>query len=100
MQFRNLNIIMMLTAGIIVGVISILLSYSLERLMYTLFVVLFVFYVFGSLVQNVANHIFERADQDEREKEMALLEEEEQELEQTVPEVSEEMAESSEMTEE
>lgn len=80
MHFKNFNLIMMLTAGIIVGIISVLLSYSLERLMYTLIVVLFIFFVIGTLIQMLVNRILEASDQEQRDREIALLDEEKEEL--------------------
>ncbi len=81
MQLKNFNLIMMLIAGIIVTIISIINVYTIERLMYTLIVVLLLFFVLGSIIQTLVNGIFDKADDNAREKEMALLEEERKELE-------------------
>ena len=80
MRLKNFNLILMLIAGIIVGIISIIANYSMERLMFTLLLVLLVFYVIGSIIQFVVNRIFESMDQEERQKEIDALEEEEKEL--------------------
>lgn len=86
MHVKNLNLIMMLIAGIIVGLISMLMNYSLQRLMYTLFVVLAVFFVIGTAIQMLLNRIFDVTDEDQRNREIAELVEEEKELEQ-VPDI-------------
>lgn len=80
MRLKNFNLILMLVAGIIVGIISIIANYSMERLMYTLLVVLIVFYAIGTMIQIVVNNIFDTMDNDQRQKEIAALEEEEKEL--------------------
>lgn len=80
MHLKNINLILMLIAGIIVGVISIMMSYSTQRLMFTLLVVLVVFFLIGTIIQGLVNNIFDVTDQEERDKEIAELEEEEKEL--------------------
>lgn len=81
MHLKNINLILMLIAGIIVGIISIVMSYSTQRLMFTLLVVLIIFFIIGTVIQGLANNIFEKTDQEERDKEIADLEEEEMKLE-------------------
>ena len=80
MRLKNFNLILMLVAGIIVGIISVISNYSMERLMFTLLVVLMVFYIIGSVIQIVVNNIFEAIDRDARQKEITELEEEEKEV--------------------
>lgn len=80
MRLKNFNLILMLVAGIIVGVISIIFSYSLERLMFTLFIVLGCFYLLGSVIQLLINRIYESTVIEEREKQFAELDEAEKEL--------------------
>jgi len=80
MHLKNFNLILMLVAGIIVGIISVISDYSMERLMFTLLIVLVVFYFIGTIIQVVVNNIFEATDQELRKKEMDDLEEEEKEM--------------------
>lgn len=80
MRLKNFNLILMLVAGIIVGVVSIVFSYSLERLMFTLLIVLGIFYLLGTMIQMVVNNIYETTVREERERELAELDEEKKEL--------------------
>ena len=80
MRLKNFNLMLMLVAGIIVGVVSIVFSYSLERLMFTLMIVLGAFYFLGTVIQMVVNNIYEATVREERKKELAQLEEEKKEL--------------------
>lgn len=80
MHLKNFNLIMMLVAGIIVTIISIITGYSLNRLMYTLLVVLVIFFIIGTLIQATVNRIFDHADALERKKISEALDEEEEAL--------------------
>ncbi len=62
MHIRNINTILMLTAGIIVGLYSLITKYSLERTAYTLIIVLVVFFVIGSVIQGVLNRVLQNAE--------------------------------------
>jgi len=68
MHLRNLNTILMLIAGIIVAVFSLLLKYTIERTAYTIFVVLVVFFVIGTILQGILNRIIMIAEAAEQEK--------------------------------
>lgn len=81
MPFKNLNIIIMLIAGIIVTVISMISKYALNHLVYTLMIVLIIFFVLGTVIQIMLNKIAEKADQTAREKEKQLLDSEVKSLE-------------------
>lgn len=61
MNVRNLNIVLMLVAGIIVGILSIINHYSLEKLMITLVFVLIIFFLIGTLMQFIINNIIHNA---------------------------------------
>lgn len=76
MNIRNFNLIMMIIAGIIVTIISIIFRYSLNQLMYTLIIVLVSFFFIGSIIQSLLNSIDEKAENIARQKEKALLDEE------------------------
>jgi len=81
MPFKNLNIIIMLIAGIIVTVISMISKYALNHLVYTLMIVLIIFFILGTVIQMMLNRITEKADQTAREKEKQLLDREVKSLE-------------------
>ena len=81
MPFKNLNIIIMLIAGIIVTVISMISKYALNHLVYTLMIVLIIFFILGTVIQVMLNKITEKADQTAREKEKQLLDSEVKSLE-------------------
>jgi len=68
MHLRNLNTILMLIAGIIVAVFSLLLKYTIERTAYTIFIVLVVFFVIGTILQGILNRIIMIAEATEQEK--------------------------------
>lgn len=68
MHLRNLNTILMLIAGIIVAVYSLLFKYSIQRTAYTIFGVLVVFFVIGSILQAILNRIIMNAELSEQEK--------------------------------
>ena len=68
MHLRNLNTILMLIAGIIVAVFSLLLTYTIERTAYTIFIVLVVFFVIGTILQGILNRIIMIAEATEQEK--------------------------------
>ncbi|MDF1616801.1 hypothetical protein [Petrocella sp. FN5] len=81
MPFKNLNIIIMLIAGIIVTVISMISKYALNHLVYTLMIVMIIFFILGTVIQTMLNKIAEKADQTAREKEKQLLDKEVKSLE-------------------
>jgi len=57
----------MLIAGIIVAVYSLLNGYTMERTTYTLLLVLFVFYLIGSIIQAIINRVLQNAEASEQE---------------------------------
>ncbi|PKM68104.1 MAG: hypothetical protein CVU95_05525 [Firmicutes bacterium HGW-Firmicutes-2] len=81
MPFKNLNIIIMLIAGIIVTVISMISKYALNHLVYTLMIVLIIFFILGTVIQTMLNKITEKAELTAREKEKQLLDREVKSLE-------------------
>jgi sulfite exporter TauE/SafE len=81
MPFKNLNIIIMLIAGIIVTVISMISKYALNHLVYTLMIVLIIFFILGTVIQMMLTKITEKADLTAREKEKQLLDKEVKSLE-------------------
>lgn len=58
----------MLIAGIIVAVYSLLFKYTIQRTAYTIFAVLVVFFVIGSILQALLNKIISAAEASEQEK--------------------------------
>lgn len=75
MHLRNLNTILMLIAGIIVAVYSLLYKYTIERTAYTIFAVLVVFFVIGTILQSILNKIITTAEASEQEKMKQQLDE-------------------------
>lgn len=67
MHIRNVNTILMLLAGIIVAVYSLLSRYTIERTAYTMLIVLVVFFVIGSIVQSILNQIIQKSEEIEQE---------------------------------
>lgn len=60
MKIRKFNIMLMLIAGIIVTFFSLIQSYSLEQLTFTLVTTLLVFFLIGSVIQYLINRIAEQ----------------------------------------
>lgn len=83
MHLRNLNIILMLIAGIIVAVYSLLFKYTIQRTAYTIFAVLVVFFVIGSILQAILNKIISAAEASEQEKLRNQLDEAVEKIENT-----------------
>jgi uncharacterized membrane protein YciS (DUF1049 family) len=65
----------MLIAGIIVAVYSLLFNYTIERTAYTIFAVLVVFFVIGTILQAIINKIITSAESAEQEKVKKALDE-------------------------
>lgn len=86
MHVRNVSTIIMLLAGIIVAVFSLLSRYTMERTAYTMIIVLVVFFIIGSILQNVLNRILQQTEVTEREQMRSDLEEEAKSLEEETPE--------------
>lgn len=86
MHVRNVSTIIMLLAGIIVAVFSLLARYTMERTAYTMIIVLVVFFIIGSILQNVLNRILQQTEVTEREQMRSDLEEEAKSLEEETPE--------------
>lgn len=68
MRTKNLNILLMLVSGIIVGIISIINKYTVEKLMYTLVYVLIAFFLVGTIMQFLLNRVYDKATKVEHEK--------------------------------
>ncbi len=83
MKRSNINLILMLTSGIIVGIIGVYLNYPLVKLAYTLVVVLALFFILGTILDYFFNKIVAEAEAEldvEAEAEGTLSEEEGEEL--------------------
>ena len=72
MRIRNLHIIIMLIAGIIVSIFSLINEYDLKTLAITMLSVLIVFFILGLMIQNIFNRIYIPVDK--KEKEIQLME--------------------------
>lgn len=87
MHIRNINTILMLLAGIIVAVYSLLSRYTIERTAYTMILVLVIFFVLGSVLQSVLNRILQQTEVSERELVKSELDEEAGNLEEETPKI-------------
>lgn len=85
MHVRNVNTILMLLAGIIVAVYSLLARYTIERTAFTMIVVLVVFFVIGSILQSVLNRIIQQSVLNEQDELKRELDEETKSLEEETP---------------
>ena len=85
MHVRNINTILMLLAGIIVAVYSLLSRYTMERTAYTMIIVLVVFFIIGSILQSVLNRILMQSEESQRELMKSVLDEEAKNLEDDTP---------------
>lgn len=85
MHVRNVNTILMLLAGIIVAVYSLLSRYTMERTAYTMIIVLVVFFIIGSILQSVLNRILLQSEESERELMKSELDKEAKNLEDDTP---------------
>lgn len=92
MKIRNVNMIMMLLAGIIVNIFALIYDYSLQRLVYTVIIVLVIFFIIGSLVQLVINRINASVEKNERTKEEEELKKQEQDVKEVLKEAYDEEA--------
>ncbi len=90
MKISNINLILMLTSGIIVGIIGIYYNYPLDRLTYTLLIVLILFYIIGTVLGILLNKVISSADNEEKSPEDS--EEENQDEELDMDEAEEEMS--------
>lgn len=55
---RNLRIIIMLIAGIIVCILGLMNGYDIKTLTITMIIVLAIFFVLGSIIQKVINRLY------------------------------------------
>lgn len=53
MILKRMNILLPITAGIMVGIIGLIYEYSIMRLAYTMLIVLFAFFVIASVLQKI-----------------------------------------------
>jgi len=88
MHVRNINTILMLLAGIIVAVYSLLSKYTMEKTAFTMLIVLVVFFIIGSIIQNVLNRILQNAEISRHESMKEELDKETQSLKEDAPESS------------
>jgi len=86
MHIRNVNTILMLIAGIIVALYSLISEYSLEKTAYTLILVLIIFFIIGSLMQGILNKVLESVEEEEQQALKKELDEVAQNLEEDTPE--------------
>jgi uncharacterized membrane-anchored protein YhcB (DUF1043 family) len=78
----------MLLAGIIVAVYSLLSKYTMEKTAFTMLIVLVVFFIIGSIIQNVLNRILQNAEISRHESMKEELDKETQSLKEDAPESS------------
>lgn len=72
---RNLRIIIMLVAGIIVCILGLINRYDIKTLTITMIIVLAIFFVLGSIIQKVINRLYVQVDKREKEKKLNELNE-------------------------
>ncbi len=81
MKTSKINLILMLTSGIIVGIIGIYTGYPLDKFAYTLVIVLVLFYVLGSVLDFFFMKIVDAVrEKEEAEKEAVEAGEEEEDI--------------------
>ncbi len=75
MKTSNINLILMLTSGIIVGIIGIYYNYSLDKLTYTLLIVLVLFYIIGTVLGALLSKVMSSSNNVEKENSEAFYDE-------------------------
>jgi sensor domain CHASE-containing protein len=85
MRIRNINISLMLIAGIIVAIYSIVYNYSMIRIIYTMLIVMILFFVIGTIIQSRLNAIVEKNNLEKNKVINEQLDEEVKELENITP---------------
>ncbi len=73
---RNFHIIIMLVAGIIVSILGLINGYDLKRLSITMMSVLLIFFIIGSIIQNILNKIYIQVEKNQKEKLLSEMDEE------------------------
>jgi uncharacterized membrane-anchored protein YitT (DUF2179 family) len=90
MRIRNINISLMLIAGIIVAIYSIVYNYSMVRIIYTMLIVMILFFVIGTIIQSRLNTIIEKNNLEKNKVINEELDEEIEELEKITPDPEQE----------
>jgi uncharacterized membrane protein YcfT len=90
MRIRNINISLMLIAGIIVAIYSIVYNYSMIRIIYTMLIVMLLFFVIGTIIQSRLNAIIEKNNLEKNKVINEQLDEEVKELENITPDPEQE----------
>lgn len=90
MRIRNINISLMLIAGIIVAIYSIVYNYSMIRIIYTMLIVMILFFVIGTIIQSRLNAIIEKNNLEKNKVINEKLDEEVKELENITPDPEQE----------
>lgn len=75
-MIRNVHIIIMLIAGIIVSILGLINGYDLKQLSITMMIVLIIFFVLGSIIQNMLNKIYVQVERSQKEKLLHEMDEE------------------------
>ncbi|QUH31466.1 hypothetical protein [Vallitalea guaymasensis] len=70
---RNLRIIIMLIAGIIVCILGLMNRYDIKTLTITMIIVLAIFFILGSIIQKIINRLYAQVDKREKEKKLNEL---------------------------
>lgn len=61
MKTKSMKVIILLLASIIVAILGFIQKYSLERLSYTMLVVVVLFYIIGTIIQNTIDKTIKNA---------------------------------------
>ncbi|MCT4545412.1 MAG: hypothetical protein N4A63_17900 [Vallitalea sp.] len=72
---RNYRNIIMLIAGIIVSIIGFINKYDIKTFTFTLIIVLVIFYILGSIIQNMIHKIYVEVKNKTREKQLIEMKE-------------------------
>ncbi|MCT4688252.1 hypothetical protein [Vallitalea sp.] len=70
---RNLRIIIMLMAGIIVCILGLMNKYDIKTLTITMIIVLAIFFILGTIIQKIMNRLYAQVDKREKEKKINEL---------------------------
>lgn len=75
-MIRNMHIIIMLISGIIVSIIGLINGYDLKTFSSTLIIVLIIFFLLGSIIQNMLNKIYIQIEKKEKQKQLNEMDKE------------------------
>lgn len=68
MKTTKIKVILAIIACLIVVILSLVQGYSIERLAYTMLIVVIMFYIFGSIIQVIVNKILKNNEHKDNEK--------------------------------